>query len=92
VAQQAKSWLQPSLPPPTTTLEGHRIVEWVREIQDVVTRALNHPNELRLEVMYTAPTKVRVGMVVYADGVKWNPGAGEGLYVWKSDSAWHKAA
>ena len=90
MAQQAKSWRQPSGPPQTTTTEGHRIVEWIKEIQDVVIRRMNRPSELRFEIMYSEPTKVRTGMVVYADGVKWNPGGGEGLYVMKSGGAWVK--
>lgn len=35
-------------------------------------------------VLHAAPTKPRVGLVVYADGSDWNPGSGEGLYVYKS--------
>ncbi len=35
-----------------------------------------------------APTKVRDGMVRYADGTKWNPGGGEGLYIYYA-AAWH---
>ena len=31
-------------------------------------------------IMYKAPKRIVPGLVVYADGVKWNPGSGEGLY------------
>lgn len=34
--------------------------------------------------LYVAPAKPRIGLVVYADGTSWNPGAGEGLYVFES--------
>ncbi len=39
---------------------------------------------LQLEVSYAAPAKLRVGLIVYADGTVWDPGSGEGLYVYKS--------
>lgn len=34
--------------------------------------------------LHAAPEKPRVGLQVYADGTDWNPGSGEGLYVYKS--------
>lgn len=41
------------------------------------------------DVQYREPLRPRAGVVAYADGVTWNPGSGEGLYVYKSDNAWH---
>jgi hypothetical protein len=35
-----------------------------------------------------APTKLREGMIVGADGTNWNPGAGKGAYVYYT-GAWH---
>lgn len=35
-------------------------------------------------VLTTAPAKPRQGMIRYADGTAWNPGSGEGLYVYKT--------
>lgn len=32
------------------------------------------------QIHYVRPDKLKPGMVLYADGVKWNPGSGEGLY------------
>lgn len=29
---------------------------------------------------YAAPSVVKEGMIVWADGTTWNPGSGEGLY------------
>lgn len=37
-----------------------------------------------LDETYVAPTKPRAGMVVFADGTKWNPGSGRGVYVYKT--------
>ena len=39
---------------------------------------------LYLPLSYNAPPKPRVGQLAYADGTDWNPGSGEGLYVYKS--------
>lgn len=41
--------------------------------------------------LFAAPTGVeparpRDGMIVYADGVKWNPGSGEGFYGYENGS------
>jgi hypothetical protein len=41
-------------------------------------------SEYSLGVTNTAPTKASVGQIAYADGTNWNPGSGEGLYVYKS--------
>lgn len=41
------------------------------------------------EATHREPPKLRAGMVRYADGVDWDPGSGEGLYIYKSDNAWH---
>lgn len=44
---------------------------------------------LKLAEQYTAPAKPREGLVVFADGTSWNPGAGRGVYVYSS-AAWVK--
>lgn len=36
------------------------------------------------EVLNVAPSKPQVGQEVYADGTNFNPGSGEGLYIYKS--------
>lgn len=40
-----------------------------------------------LDMTTVAPTKPRDGDIRYADGTSWNPGAGKGVYVYKT-SAW----
>lgn len=42
----------------------------------------------RVEKAYAAPAKPRDGMVRLADGVNWNPGSGEGAYIYYG-AAWH---
>jgi hypothetical protein len=53
-----------------------------------VAQALDTPDQfLMLEPQYAAPNvKLRDGIVVFADGVVWNPGSGAGVYVYKSGS------
>jgi hypothetical protein len=41
-----------------------------------------------LDKSYAAPTKPREGNLKFADGVVWNPGSGEGVYIYRS-AAWH---
>lgn len=40
------------------------------------------------EIRYNPPERLRKGMVVYADGVEWNPGSGEGLYRYNLAGNW----
>jgi predicted NodU family carbamoyl transferase len=55
--------------------------EELREESARLARSLNEAQpDFVLKVLNAAPTKTRAGMLVYADGVNWNPGAGEGLY------------
>lgn len=42
-----------------------------------------------LEPVYRPPEKLRPGMIVHADGVHWNPGAGAGIYAYYGGS-WNK--
>lgn len=43
----------------------------------------------RFKPLVVEPTNPVVGLVVYADGTSWNPGRGEGLYLYKSDGQWY---
>lgn len=45
---------------------------------------------LELRPSYVAPLRPRTGMIVYADGTSWNPGAGEGAYVRLAAGTWAK--
>ena len=42
-----------------------------------------------LDVLHEAPEILKVGMVRYADGTDWNPGSGEGPYIYES-TGWRK--
>lgn len=41
-----------------------------------------------LDKTHVAPTKPRDGNIRYADGTNWNPGSGEGAYIYYG-AAWH---
>ena len=50
---------------------------------------IEYPTSLGLKVLYASPPRIRAGMIVYADGVTWNPGGGEGVYRRdKANAAW----
>lgn len=65
--------------------------EDVRELTSYIVREL-HKLEALLELLtngqiertYAAPNKLVDGMLRYADGATWNPGAGRGIYRYDS--------
>jgi len=62
----------------------------VREDLERVKDTLRNPDHesMFLAQRNVAPAKVTDGMVVYADGTNWNPGSGEGAYIWYA-AAWN---
>lgn len=70
-----------------------RTEELARFLQSEIERlndALESPfTHQLLEKLHVEPTRLRDGFVAYADGTDWNPGSGEGVYVYYA-SAWHK--
>lgn len=44
---------------------------------------------LDLRPLYAEPLRPREGMIVFADGTVWDPGAGKGVYTYLS-GAWSK--
>jgi hypothetical protein len=42
--------------------------------------------QLQLVERHVLPAKPREGVIVFADGTDWNPGAGRGVYVFSSGS------
>lgn len=55
-----------------------------------VEKAFAEPAEMYfLAELNREPSKLRAGMIVLADGVNWNPGAGQGVYCYYG-SAWNK--
>ncbi len=54
-----------------------------RELRRIAEAFADH-----YEVSYVEPTRPRAGDIVYADGVEWNPGSGEGLYRYNLAGSW----
>ena len=50
---------------------------------------LETTGSIRLVVHHSAPDKPSQGDIYYADGTDWNPGSGEGVYVYTS-TGWVK--
>ncbi len=46
-------------------------------------------NEIKLQVLTSAPGSPANGWMVYADGTSWNPGSGEGFYGYEA-GVWMK--
>lgn len=77
--------------PPQDIAEGSeadRVLRYTRREFDKIARAAGNTTFFQFLPLGVAPTKPRSGMVVYADGVNWNPGAGEGLYSYSVADLW----
>lgn len=55
------------------------VAEELREVAAATVEDL-----LALAVKHVEPSKVYIGLIAYADGTDWDPGSGEGMYVYKS--------
>lgn len=42
-----------------------------------------------LPLLYAEPTRLREGLLAFADGTQWNPGSGKGVYVYYN-STWNR--
>lgn len=70
-----------------TTLEEHK--QWTQDEFQRLARILQETIVLDLRPVHREPLKPREGMIVYADGTDWNPGAGKGSYEYRG-AAWFK--
>lgn len=63
----------------------------LRQELDRLRQVLEGPTvgSIRLDVRYAAPQNPVVGLIVYADGTLWNPGGGQGAYIYYG-STWNK--
>lgn len=69
----------PGAPPYGADLEA--LQQWmVSELGRIAFATTNGDDRVRFVVQYAAPTKYAAGDTFHADGVKWNPGTGEGKY------------
>lgn len=78
--------------PGTTRTGGIDAVRaWVADELRRVADALKGPDldTIQFEPQAAEPSRRREGLVHYADGTNWNPGAGAGLYEYRA-GAWQK--
>lgn len=77
----------PTVPPLFDNITD--LQRWLGEEFARLATALNEIREVELRPSFVAPSKPREGMIISADGVNWNPGAGAGAYEYKA-GAWVK--
>lgn len=86
------AWV-PSKLPAMHDADGQALASWLEdELQRLASGLISNNLTYQLAVSYVAPVRPRTGMMAYADGTKWNPGSGEGLYVYTIAGAWHKCS
>lgn len=61
--------------------------QYLQEELQAISRDQQETQALDLRAVHAEPKKPRRGMIVYADGVDWDPGSGPGAYSW-SGSVW----
>jgi hypothetical protein len=54
-----------------------------------IQAAFQETTALDLRPVFVEPLRPREGMIVFADGTRWNPGAGKGAYEYNA-GAWVK--
>ena len=63
---------------------------YLRKEFDRMSAIIGNIADGHYEESNVVPSKPRAGDVRYADGSNWNPGSGEGLYIYLSTGAWSK--
>jgi hypothetical protein len=63
------------------------LLDWLRREFGAVAEGFE--GQWQLPIRATPPERATEGMLVYADGTLWNPGAGKGVYVYNG-TAWIK--
>ena len=77
----------PDSAPQAPTLDELR--QWMEEELERMARVLNETLAVDLRPINAEPTRPRDGMIIYADGTNFDPGAGEGVYA-REAGAWVK--
>jgi hypothetical protein len=75
----------------SSQLTTQELVQYLSRELEKVGQAIEGLDQGRRDVQYTEPTKKRTGLLAYADGTKWDPGEGAGMYVY-TGSAWRRLA
>ena len=75
----------PGVPPAS----ADDLLVWVMDQLEQISAEFQETVALELRPSFRPPDKPREGMIVYADGTRWNPGAGKGVYVFEG-AIWTK--
>jgi hypothetical protein len=70
--------------------EPENLAEYLEREFGRMSVIINNNADGHFDVLNNEPNKRRAGDVRYADGTNWNPGSGEGLYIYLSTGAWSK--
>lgn len=79
----------PSKPPAVSDSDAQALASYLNDELQVIASSLRTQDPIQMVVSFVAPSKPRTGLIVYADGTKWNPGSGEGAYSYGADGLWH---
>jgi hypothetical protein len=75
--------------PPTSIHNLEELRQWLQDELRNVALAINEMQVIDLRPSFRAPDRIRDGMLIYADGTSFNPGAGAGTYE-RRGGAWVK--
>lgn len=70
----------PGVPP--ASLSTADIMAYVQQELEAIARATRETTDLIVAPLHVEPVKPRDGLLVLADGTDWDPGSGEGAYVY----------
>jgi len=74
---------------PSNVENPQQVFEWVQRELRAIAKEFAETTALELRQVGAEPIRPREGMIVSADGVNWDPGAGAGAYEFKG-GAWVK--
>lgn len=77
----------PTVPPEFADVAG--LTQWISDELAKISSELTETIAVELRPVNREPERPREGMLVYADGTNWNPGAGKGAYEYRG-AAWFK--
>lgn len=72
----------PTDPPLLADEQANELGKWIRDELTRISKAFDAPSVSQYEVLHAEPAKPREGMIIVADGTDWDPGEGEGQYMY----------
>jgi hypothetical protein len=64
------------------------LARWALDELQKLEQKLQELDHIRFAKTFAEPAKLRDGLIVYADGVEWDPGSGIGLYRYEAGTGW----